>query len=134
MLLGGWLYFFHIRYTFPETLLILGLVVLFAFFPDVDTTSKGQYLFYGIILAVDIFFLIRGAYRLSAIIGFLALLPILGSHRGWTHTLLAMVIVPSPILILPCFVLGMDWKAALPYYLAAVTGYFSHLAIDRKFL
>lgn len=117
----------------PETILILGIVILFALFPDVDTNSKGQYLFCGIILIVDIFFLIKEAYKLSAIIGFLALLPIVGRHRGWTHTLWAMAVIPLPLIVLPCFVLGLDFSSTLPYYFAAVTGYFSHLIIDRKF-
>ena len=109
------------------------IALLFAMFPDVDTNSKGQNIFYGMILVADIFFLAIKEYKIAAIIGFLALLPIVGKHRGWTHTIWAMIAVPLPLIILPCYVLGFDLKASLPYYLAAVSGYFSHLLLDRKF-
>jgi membrane-bound metal-dependent hydrolase YbcI (DUF457 family) len=85
------------------------------------------------ILVADIFCLAIKEYKIAAIIGFLALLPIAGKHRGWTHTIWAMIVVPLPLIILPYYVLGFDWKTSMPYYLAAVTGYFSHLLLDRKF-
>lgn len=113
---------------------MLAITVLFALFPDVDTNSKGQFIFYGMILIFDSIFLALKEYKLASIIGFLALLPVLGKHRGWTHTIWAMAAVPLPLIILPCLVLELDVGAALPYYLAAVTGYLSHLIIDRKFL
>ncbi len=112
---------------------MLGCALLFALFPDVDTNSKGQDIFYSMILVADIFFLAIKEYRIAAIIGFLALLPIVGKHRGWTHTIWAMIAVPLPLIILPCYVLGFDLKTSIPYYLAAVSGYFSHLIIDGKF-
>ena len=133
LLIGGWLYFLDTKFSLPNILIMLGIVILFALFPDVDTNSKGQYIFYGMILIGDIFFLAIKEYKIAAIIGFLALLPIVGKHRGWTHTIWAMVAVPLPLVILPYYVLGLDLKASMPYYLAAVSGYFSHLLLDRKF-
>ena len=57
LLIGGWLYFLDTKFSLPNILIMLGIVILFALFPDVDTNSKGQYIFYGMILIGDIFFL-----------------------------------------------------------------------------
>jgi membrane-bound metal-dependent hydrolase YbcI (DUF457 family) len=117
-----------------ETGLALGVVALMgALFPDTDTDSKGQNLFYAILVVLDLALLIKEMYRWAALLGFCALLPAVGRHRGWTHTWWAMLLVPLPILILPVVFYDMRILKPLPFYLAAVSGYFSHLALDRKF-
>ncbi|WP_027184847.1 metal-dependent hydrolase [Desulfovibrio inopinatus] len=109
------------------------LVVLGGLFPDVDTDSKGQNLFYLALVGLDLYLIFNKQYRYAALLGFCALLPALGPHRGWTHTLWAMALVPLPVLLVPTFFYGIPWQSMLPYYLAVVLGYFSHLALDRKF-
>jgi hypothetical protein len=44
-----------------------------------------------------------------------------------------MLLVPLPILILPIVFYDLPIQRPLPFYVAAVSGYFSHLALDRKF-
>jgi len=44
-----------------------------------------------------------------------------------------MVVIPTPIVILPFLFYGISLSELAPFYLAAVAGYFSHLALDRKF-
>jgi membrane-bound metal-dependent hydrolase YbcI (DUF457 family) len=115
-----------------ETMLGLGVAALLGgLFPDVDTDSKGRRLFYGAALVADAYLILRHLYRQSAILGFFALLPAIDGHRGWTHTLWAALLVPSPILWAPVFLLHQPWPVAAPYYLAAVVGYLSHLLLDR---
>ncbi len=106
------------------------IVILAALFPDVDTDSKGQNIFYTLLALVDIGLLIEQKYRWSAVLGFAAMLPALGHHRGWTHSWWAMLVVPLPVVLLPVVFWHMPALALLPFYGAAVLGYFSHLVLD----
>ncbi len=118
----------------PETAVVLGVAALMgALFPDTDTDSKGQNLFYLILVILDLTFMIKGMYRWAAVLGFCAMLPALGRHRGWTHTWWAMLLVPFPILLLPVVFYAQPLDRLLPFYFFAVIGYFSHLLLDRIF-
>jgi|SRR5579875_115606 membrane-bound metal-dependent hydrolase YbcI (DUF457 family) len=108
-----------------------GLCMLGALWPDVDTNSLGQKLFYGIFLILDAFFLLTKHYKDAALLGFFALLPIVGKHRGWTHTIWAAFVVPSPLLLLPVIRPGLN-AGGLEYYIPVVIGYLSHLILDRE--
>lgn len=113
---------------------LIGFCLLGALFPDVDTDSKGQRLYYVVFAAVDLGLIIRHYYMWSAWLGFFAMLPAIGSHRGWTHTWWAMLLVPLPILIMPLILLGAEAVVGfLPFYVAYVIGYFSHLLLDGEF-
>jgi membrane-bound metal-dependent hydrolase YbcI (DUF457 family) len=113
------------------------IAILFGLFPDIDTNSKGQNIFYGIALLADIWLIYDGRITAAAFLGLLAMAPIVGRHRGWTHSKLAMILVPSPIVIIPFLYNQSYLDTALLIYGAAVTGYFSHLLFDgciwRKF-
>jgi len=113
------------------TAALLVIAALAALFPDVDTNSKGQHLFYILLAGADIALMVKEQYRWAAILGFFAMLPAIGNHRGWTHTWWAALLVPAPIVALPMAFYAHDWRALLPFYLAAVVGYLSHLAFDR---
>jgi len=118
----------------PETALVLFVITLLgALFPDTDTDSKGQNLFYGALVVLDLALMIQGRYKWAAILGFCAMLPAIGHHRGWTHTWWAMLLIPLPIIVLPVIFYRIPPADLLPFYLAAVLGYFSHLVLDRKF-
>lgn len=106
------------------------LSVLFALFPDVDTNSKGQDIFFGLAFAVNVLLILNGKYQAAAYLGLIAMLPIISHHRGWTHAKWAMFVVPSPLIILPMLYNEKLVIAAAVYYLAAVSGYFSHLLFD----
>ncbi len=128
--------FFAANYFFtPSSLdvaLYLGIGLLFALFPDVDTKSLGQKLFYTIFFVTDVFLILKQQYKIAAFFGLTIILPLLASHRKWTHSKAAMILVPLPILLYPM------WRAReldfsnLPFYCAAVIGYFSHLLLDGK--
>jgi membrane-bound metal-dependent hydrolase YbcI (DUF457 family) len=113
--------------------LLVGLFVvaiLFGLFPDIDTNSKGQHIFYLVALVADIWLITDGRMVAAAFLGLLAMTPIVGKHRGWTHSKLAMFLVPSPIIILPYLYNSRLLSLALIIYGAAFTGYFSHLLFD----
>jgi len=111
---------------------VMCFTLLGAMFPDADTDSKGQNIFYTIFVAIDAALIYKQAYQLAAWLGLLAMLPALGHHRGWTHSLPAMLLVGTPILAIPAMLYGTDqMHTYVPYYLAFTLGYFSHLLLDR---
>jgi hypothetical protein len=118
-----------------DTQMLAGLFViaiLFGLWPDVDTNSKGQDIFYGMAFIADVLLLASGRVEAAAILGLLAMTPILSKHRGWTHSKLAMILVPAPFLIVPYLYRPEILHVALLIYGAAVAGYFSHLLLDGK--
>jgi membrane-bound metal-dependent hydrolase YbcI (DUF457 family) len=142
-ILGGlvflWL-FLHVlsNYFFTpgplEIFLYAVIVILFALWPDVDIKSLGQKLFYTVFFAASVVLLVLGEYRIGAWMGCLIILPILANHRGWTHTRLAAVLLPVPLLLIPKVSMDGTLLSGMPFYFAGVTGYFSHLFYDRKLL
>lgn len=113
--------------------MVVGLFVvsmLFALFPDIDTNSKGQNIFYGAALIADISLIASGRIEAAAYLGLLAMLPIVGKHRGWTHSKLAMLLIPAPIFFIPYLNNQDILSTAALFYGAAVAGYFSHLLLD----
>jgi uncharacterized integral membrane protein len=117
--------------------LIVGLfviAVLFALFPDVDTNSVGQNIFFGIAFIAMIILIVAGKFEPAAYLGLLAMMPVIGKHRGWTHHKLAMFLVPAPILIIPYLHNQHVWTLGLLIYGAAVAGYFSHLLLDGQII
>lgn len=113
---------------------LLGFCLLGALFPDVDTNSKGQNLYYAVFALVDLGLIIKQLYIWAAWLGLFSMLPAVGSHRGWTHTWWAMLLVPVPILVIPAATLGPESvQSFVPFYGAFAAGYFSHLMLDGKF-
>lgn len=110
---------------------LVALALLFGLWPDVDTNSKGQRVFYSIFLVTDLFLIATEQFRAAAYLGLVALLPVLSHHRGWTHTWWAMLLIPSPLLLLPYLHVPERPLVGLPFYGAAVVGYLSHLVVDR---
>lgn len=111
---------------------LCGVVLLGALFPDIDTDSKGQTLFYSALVAVDVWLIYQELYLYAAWLGLLSLVPIVGRHRGWVHTWWAMFVLPSPILLLPFALWQTAWEQTMPFYIAFVLGYLSHLLLDRE--
>ncbi len=111
-------------------LALFGLCLMFGLWPDVDTNSMGQNLFYTIFFVVDVVLIATRHFEEAAYLGLFAILPVLGKHRGWTHTWWAMLLVPAPLLVLPYVFFPQRPLAGLPFYGAAVVGYFSHLFMD----
>lgn len=115
--------------------LVAGLFIvamLFGLWPDIDTNSRGQDIFFGLAFAVDVLLIWQGYMEAAAYLGLLAMTPIVGKHRGWTHSKLAMVLVPLPILLVPSLYRSSVSDTALIFYGAAVCGYFSHLLLDGR--
>ncbi len=116
-----------------EVGILFGICLLFALWPDVDIKSRGQTIFYRLFFVFDVLLIATHRYEPAAYLGLFALLPIIGKHRGWTHTVWAAILLPAPFVLLPCIVHDRWDLVGLPYYGAAVTGYLSHLAADGLF-
>ena len=106
------------------------VAVLFALWPDVDTNSKGQNIFYSLAFFADVLLIATGRIEAAAYLGLLAMTPVVGKHRGWTHSKLAMLLVPLPIVLVPYLYRPSMLATSLVVYGAAVAGYFSHLLFD----
>lgn len=104
--------------------------ILFGLFPDVDTNSKAQDIFFGIVFPLDILLIWSGNIQAAAYLGLIAMLPIISHHRGWTHKKWAMFVVPLPILLIPWLYNDNILPISIIYYGAALVGYFSHLFLD----
>lgn len=104
--------------------------MLFGLLPDVDTNSKAQDIFFALAFSLDVALIYIGRIEAAAYLGLLAMAPIVGKHRGWTHKKWAMLIVPLPILLLPYLYDESNLVVGLLFYGSAVAGYFSHLLLD----
>jgi hypothetical protein len=109
---------------------LIALTLMFGLWPDVDTNSKGQNLFYAIFFAADVVLIATRRFEYAAYLGLFCILPALGRHRGWTHTYWAMLLLPAPLVALPYVLFPERPWTGLPFYGAAVVGYFSHLFMD----
>ncbi len=138
-----------------EILGCFAIGLLFGLWPDVDITSKSQKIFYSVLFALNaslIFFLHR--YLEAALLGLFAMLPILSKHRGWTHSKITMILLPSLFIVIPIYAEYPNWgtgwekltdlfdslvtweklgdtlRNGLAFYVAGLIGYASHLYLD----
>lgn len=110
------------------------LAVLFGLWPDIDINSIAQDIFFGLAFLADIALIAAGRIEAAAYLGLLAMTPIVGNHRGWTHSRWAMLLVPLPILLVPYLNNQAILATSFLLYGAAVTGYFSHLLLDGRII
>lgn len=120
------------------------VAVLSGLWPDVDIKSRSQQIFYRIFLVFSIILILRKQYLQSAVLGIFAMLPLLGKHRGWTHSRLTMLLLPAVFLLLPFYFKGaavdldnlmsshnLDFiRSGFPFYTASLIGYATHLQMD----
>jgi membrane-bound metal-dependent hydrolase YbcI (DUF457 family) len=116
------------NWQFVASLYIVAM--LFGLWPDVDTNSKGQDIFFGLAFSVNVLLVFTGRFEAAAYLGLLSMLPIIGKHRGWTHSKVAMLLIPAPLFIIPYLNKSEVLPTMMVVYGAAVVGYFSHLLFD----
>lgn len=133
------------------------IALLFGLWPDVDIKSKSQKIFYCVLFFVNLtLIIILRRYVESAVLGLFAMLPILSKHRGWTHSRITMLLLPSLFLFIPIYTEYPNWnwsaewdeiselitslatwerlpeiaQRGFAFYLAGLIGYASHLYLD----
>lgn len=133
LLFCGALYFFPFWYSLSWTgkAVCVAIAVFFGLWPDVDTKSKGQWLFLWLFLIVNAILIWREEYKRAAYLGLLVVLPLVARHRGWTHHWLTMLLLPSGLYLAALHYTQAHPYDLLPYLLAALLGYASHLVVDR---
>ena len=97
------------------------LFVYFSLFPDVDTDSKVQNATYLTLFVVVLILIALNNYFIAAIIGLIALVPAMTTHRHMIHKWYVAAIVCMAV----TYLLGID------YGLWALGGYILHLVADR---
>lgn len=117
-----------------EIAVCLLMALLAGLWPDVDTRSVGQSLFYTLFFAFDLWLIWNEEYKAAAFFGLVILLPILGKHRGFTHSRWTAVLLPCAVYGLYVYYRGTFEPRSLSYLLAGISGYFSHLALDRRLI
>lgn len=113
--------------------ILLFTVVLFGLWPDIDTNSVGQDIFYPLFFIADFILIFAGMYKEAAVFGLFTMLPVMGKHRGWTHTVWAAFLVPSLIVLLPILLFDTGFiPETIPFAIAASAGYLGHLFLDKE--
>jgi membrane-bound metal-dependent hydrolase YbcI (DUF457 family) len=67
--------------------------LLGSLFPDVDTKSKGQKLFYQLLMVVMVWFFAQQKLHAIAFVAFLAFFPLVAKHRGFTHSISFLILL-----------------------------------------
>lgn len=114
----------------PKLPILLAVGILSACFPDIDTNSKSQRLFYRLMLLLDIWLIVQREYKPAALLGLGGMLPLLGKHRGWTHTWTAAVLVPAVCFLLPMLITQHVRLFLAICYVISLSAYVSHLILD----
>ncbi|MCP4752326.1 MAG: hypothetical protein GY866_15645 [Proteobacteria bacterium] len=130
----------------PVLIKLFLITCFMSLFPDLDTATVPQRWFFRTVFVVlGILFLI-GQMDLFAALTFLALLPILHMHRGWTHSKVTPFLVAAFLAIVfeyyrtrHSWFGGFSWKDAAQvlqtywiYVLACVLGHYTHLFLDSR--
>jgi len=110
------------------------LCVIGAMMPDVDIKSRSQMIVYALLFAIDIVLIVLKYYRASAIMGCIAMLPMLTKHREQFHSYIAAFVIPAPFLFIPIlFGVELEFKnLGISYYVSVLAGYLSHIIADGE--
>jgi len=138
---GGILFFLIFIYTcicyfvvpsWIDTILYLNLFIAGALFPDVDIKSIAQKIFYSYFFIFDIFLIYNEEYKIAAYFGLIIITPLLGKHRGWTHSPFTMFLLSGLILAIPIYKSGIQDFSTAMYSISFFLGFLSHLFLDKK--
>lgn len=114
--------------------LIFGLTfcLLGSLFPDIDTKSVGQRIFYMMLTCIIVATIAMERWNLLSVLSLLGLFPLLVHHRGIIHTVWFVTLAPLPIpLIIMYNAPKLFLQGDLIYaYLYFVSGALSHLLLD----
>jgi membrane-bound metal-dependent hydrolase YbcI (DUF457 family) len=130
--------FIFIFFLYKQVTLFVGIELLIclllgALFPDIDTKSQGQKLFYRLLFVVLLLLFIKQKFFEIAFFALLAFLPLLVKHRGLFHNIWFV----SFISFIPYFYCSLWMPSYCPILLwntvFFVIGIITHLWLDLGF-
>jgi hypothetical protein len=104
--------------------------LLGSLFPDIDTKSKGQKVFYLGILSTSVTLLISGQLRVVAGLCCLAFIPLIVRHRGLFHRTWFVILLPLVCAFAASFDCSFDRGMLMTDALFFIAGALSHLILD----
>jgi membrane-bound metal-dependent hydrolase YbcI (DUF457 family) len=102
-------------------------------FPDIDTKSKGQMLFYKLMFAVLLICFAYSAYFPATLLGICSITPLLTKHRGLFHRLWFLLFITASFAILFIWCLPVYKEVIISNALFFTLGFVSHLWLDMGF-
>jgi len=102
-------------------------------FPDIDIKSKGQKLFYWLILALVVLLTIQSQWKLLSFISVITITPLLVNHRGIFHQLWFVIAVPCAIAYGIVLLSPGHTKIIVLNTFFFIAGAISHLWLDMGF-
>ena len=117
-------------HSLPTLLEWLVCILFGSLFPDVDTKSKGQKIFYSVLAGIYIVLLLQQNYVLLSLLAVCALLPLLVRHRGLTHSIwFIFAICAGAIVYAYCAVPSMALRVLYDSIFFGI-GALSHIILD----
>lgn len=101
-----------------------------ALFPDIDTKSKGQKLFYWVILILAGVLLYAGHMQAVIVLAAVAILPLLVKHRGLFHKLWFVVLFAIGVALICCSYAPHCKRLIMLNTFFFILGVISHLWLD----
>ncbi len=114
-----------------HTFLYLAACLLGSLFPDIDTKSMIQKILYFVLFLVMGIAIFAQNWQIAAILGVVSLIPIISNHRGITHRIWFIIVVP---LVIPIVIFHYNPQLIYPAfisYLFFVSGAMSHIFSDK---
>lgn len=105
--------------------------LLGSLFPDIDTKSRGQGIFYRILLIVLGVLIFRRNIQVCLILSLVSLTPLLVRHRGLFHKIWFIIITPFSIAFLASYASHLSLGAYSMQALFFVVGALSHIVLDK---
>jgi len=107
--------------------------LLGALFPDIDIKSKGQKVFYWMLLLVYVYLFIQKHLQVLGILSIVGISPMLVKHRGLFHSGWFIAGMSFTLCIIACHYYPYYKSMILINTLFFVFGAFSHLVLDLGF-
>lgn len=118
-------------YSFLSLFEWLCCALLGGLFPDIDTKSKGQKIFYFFIMIVTSVFIFQSNRHALSCVSLCACLPLLVNHRGIFHSVWFIFFIISTALALTYTFLPKYFAIIAYDLIFFLSGVLSHLILDR---
>lgn len=105
--------------------------LLGSLFPDVDTKSKGQKIFYTILLIFLLYCVFMAKLYLCIAVALLGVIPMLVRHRGLFHQAWFLLLITLAAIVILTYVFPKHEKLLISNSWFFFAGTLSHIVLDR---